>query len=299
MSFGNITAIGEILFDVYPNQKKIGGAPFNFIYHVHKFTNKAKFITRIGSDEEGNTIIKFLQKQNFPTEFIQTNLKKPTGVVTVKLNDLKTPEFYIEQDVAYDYIELNDAIRNAIIEHSDLIYFGTLCQRSSISKKSIQSLFGKSKFYFCDINLRRNCFTASIIEESLHACNILKINEEELGLISKTLIGYNFNLKENAKIIKNKFNIDYVCVTRGKDGAAILNDNSFVECKHKVDNLLDTVGAGDAYSAVLAVGILMNIDLEKINCLATSFAAEICSIHGALPADDEIYSKYKDRLLNG
>ena len=146
-----ITAIGEILFDVYQDTKKLGGAPFNFIYHVKKLTGQGNFISRIGNDEPGNEIIRFLKKNNFSLSGIQTDPIHKTGAAKPKLNPDKIPEWTIEENTAYDFIEYNNEVERLIKNDSDSIYFGTLAQRRERSKTSIQKTFNQpGKKYFCD-----------------------------------------------------------------------------------------------------------------------------------------------------
>ncbi|MCB0749207.1 MAG: carbohydrate kinase [Ignavibacteriae bacterium] len=299
MNMNLITSIGEILFDIYKNEKQIGGAPFNFIYHINKFIGQGWFISAIGNDEYGKEIQEFQNKNKLSTEFVKIKNEKTTGKVIVKLNDNKIPQYEIKTNAAYDFIELNIESKIKILDNSDLIYFGSLAQRNSVSRETIQSLFPAKKYLFCDLNIRQNFYTKEIIETSLSACNILKINSEEMDLICNLFFSKSLPIKEGVNKIKSRFNIDFVSVTKGEEGAELFSNSKSVSTKAKNVNIVDTVGAGDAYSSILALGILNNLDLEKINNLATSFAAEVCKQQGALIKDDNIYSEYIKELLNG
>lgn len=292
-----ITAIGEILFDVYPAQKKLGGAPFNFIYHVWKLTNDGKFISRIGNDNSGKEIIEFLEKQQFDTNYIQIDDSVNTGEVNVQLDENKIPAFEIIENRAYDFIEHRPEL-DELIEKSDLLYFGTLAQRNETSRSTIRTLIQSSKKVFCDINIRQNYYTKEIIHKSLEASSAVKINAEELVLINDLLIGNDYELKKTANGIIEKYNLELLCVTLGSEGSYLFKSNEVSFHKTEVNNIVDTVGAGDAYAAIMSLGYLMNWEIEKTNQLASEFAAEICTIKGAVPADDNIYNNFIEKIKN-
>jgi len=291
MDNNRVTAVGEILWDVYPEKKRLGGAPFNFIYHVWKLTGSAEFISNVGNDEYGKEILDFLKRKNFPTKYIAIDNLHPTGNVKVKLNEDKTPRFEISKECCYDYLTINEDEQKLIDEETELIYFGTLSQRSETSRNSIQSLFYKNKKYFCDLNLRHDFFSKEMIEKALITSNVIKINHDELNKLIAL-----FNLSANTlKAIEQltvNYNIDLVCVTLGEDGAILYNGKNFDKQKSEPKEIIDTVGAGDAFASLLCVGYLKRVDIKKINKLANEFAADICGENGALPKEDSIYNKY-------
>lgn len=293
-----ITSIGEILFDVYEGEKQIGGAPFNFIYHINKIAGKTNFITAIGDDESGKEILGFLKSQYISSKYVDVKNNIATGKVLIELNENKIPNFTIYENTAYDYINLSNTEENEIISESKLIYFGSLCQRSEMSRKTIQNLVTSTNQSMFDINIRQNFYTKEIIESSLNACTILKINEDELKLIADLCLDRNEGYYQSVNKIKKKYNIDFVSVTKGEEGAELFSNTETSFCKSPKVNVVDTVGAGDAYSAILALGILNSVDTEKTNFLATSFASEVIQRKGALIKDEEIYKKYREKLLN-
>ena len=171
-----ITAIGEILFDIYPETKNLGGAPLNFLYHIHKFTGKGNIISRIGNDVLGKNAIDFIQNNGISTEFIQMDHLHPTGVTTVALDENRGPSFRIDEDRAYDFIESSSEIGHLVNEDTDCLYFGSRAQRNEVTRNTIQSLLGKGIKYFCDLNIRQKFYTEEIINKSLAVANVLKIN---------------------------------------------------------------------------------------------------------------------------
>ena len=293
-----ITAIGEILFDVYPGYKKLGGAPFNFLYHVWKLTGNGTFISKIGDDEEGEEIIKLLGNQEFDTSKIQIDYEYPTGIVNVELNENKIPTFEIVENRAWDFIEFNEEIKNGVV-NSDLLYFGSLAQRNNRSRKTIQECVELNTKKFCDLNIRQNFYTEEIIRFSLNKSSVVKLNSDELELVYKLDFNKDSEIEETAKLILDKYNIDLLCVTLGEEGALLFNNKEVSHHKEKVKTIIDTVGAGDAYAAMLAIGFLNDWHLEQTNKIASEFSAAICEVKGAIPFDDKLYNKFRDKIKNG
>ena len=291
-----VTAIGEILYDVYPDGKRLGGAPFNFIYHIRKILGKANFVSSVGNDENGREMLSYLNSTGFNTKHIYIDKKYPTGAVQVKINEDRTPSFTICHEFSYDYITLNDMSSNLIENETDLLYFGTLLTRSEISRNTITSLFSKPHLkYFCDLNLRHNFYTKELIEKTLLTTTILKINQDELDKLKQF-----FNLqRSNDRAIEQlitKFNIALIGLTLGENGAGLYTITETNYYKPEIINVVDTLGAGDAFAAILCLGYLYKMPLAEINKLANEFAAGICLVNGALPGNDSIYNKYKTEI---
>lgn len=294
-----ITAIGEVLLDVFGTKKIIGGAPFNFIYHVNKFIGNADLISSVGDDINGNMIVNFMVEENVSTNFIQKNRLKPTGEVLVNLNKKGEPHYHIKENVSYDYIKMTQHEYNKILKDTGLFYFGSLAQRNHTTRESIQSLFNGNYLKFCDLNLRQSFYTKEIITTSLNACNILKLNKGELEIISELCLDNKSDFEGNVKNLMKEYNIDLVAVTLGEEGAGLFKlDFSVVNRTSNVKRITDTVGAGDAYSSVLAVGIMHNVDLAHLNQTAVDFAAEVCTVRGAIIPDEKIYYLFRGRLLD-
>ena len=294
-----VTSIGEILYDVYPDYKKLGGAPFNFIYHVCKLYGKANFISRIGDDKNGKEMLRHLKAIKFDCRHIDIDPIHPTGKVNIRLLENKIPQFTISQESAWDYIGLTDKIKKLVTQKTDLLYFGTLSQRSFITRNTIEHLLNEKIKYFSDLNLRHHFYNENIISTSLQKSSVIKINESELTIVMDSIYGRNYNTKDSAKKLLEDFNLDLLCITMGSDGAYLFSKSGSNKYKTHADNLVDTVGAGDAYSAILCLGYLHQWGIEKINRLATNFAADICTVEGAIPENDSIYKKYINEFNDG
>lgn len=287
-----ITSIGEILFDVYPNKKRLGGASFNFIYHIWKILGKANFISSVGNDDNGKEMLSYLNSIGFNTKHIYIDKNYPTGTVQVKLSEDRTPHFTISPQCSYDYIILNDATINLIEKETDLLYFGTLSTRSEISSNTIQSLFRKPHLkYFCDLNLRHNFYTKELIEKTLLTANVLKINQDELDKLKQFFDLEQYNNKAIEQLIA-MFDLDLIGLTLGKNGAELYTKSETNHYKAEIVNVVDTLGAGDAFAAILCLGYMRNLQIAQINKLANEFAAEICLVIGSLPGNDLVYEKY-------
>ncbi|HKB87208.1 MAG TPA: PfkB family carbohydrate kinase [Ignavibacteriaceae bacterium] len=292
-----ITSIGEILYDVYPTRKTPGGASFNFIYHIIKLTGEGHFVSRVGQDGEGADIINFLKTNNIPTDFIQVDNQHPTGESKATLNDMKIPSWKIKTGTAYDYVELNNEVESLIRDDTGCIYYGTLAQRNSITRNTVQHFFNRELKYFCDLNIRQNFYTRELIYDCITAANVLKLNIEELHLVSQLLLSRSYDTEETPGRLLDMFKIDQLCVTYGEKGAIIYEGDKKNNFRVKVENVVDTVGAGDAYASILCLGYLKGWNIEKTNETASKFAGEIVRINGALPEGSAIYDKYIE-LIN-
>lgn len=283
-----ITSIGEILWDVYPDSKRLGGAPFNFIYHIKKLIGKANFISSVGNDTEGKELLNILKKNDFNTDTIFIDNDHPTGKVLVTLDENKTPQFKMSSTSCFDFLQLTEKAKQ-VIDESDLIYFGTFTSRSEVSRNTIQSILNKpNKKYFCDLNLRHNFYTIDFIEQALISSNVLKINEEEFYKL-QNIFGFPADLENAIQDLISKYKIDLIALTMGEVGSKLFTSMDYHFYQQEKIEVVDTLGAGDAFSAILCLGYLNNFPLEKINKLANQFAAEICKINGAIPESDKLY----------
>lgn len=288
-----LLAFGEVLFDIFPDYTRLGGAPFNFHYHLSRLKQRCALLSRIGEDANGRRILDFFDRNGLITDYIQVDPLRPTGTVKVDLDSASNPRFTIVKDVAYDNILLENNLLDADIE---LIYYGTLAQRSSNSANTWLKLlqrYGATATALYDINLRPGIGRAEVIDRSLSACDILKVNDEELlrlgGILShdgpdRALIDY----------LHDAYDIEWICVTRGADGSELYTrEGKYSAGVNMMDNIIDPVGAGDAFCAIIALGYLMGWAPQCVVERATGFASAVCTIAGAIPADDGFYAPFK------
>lgn len=293
-----IIVIGEILIDVFDNYQRIGGAPFNFAFHLKKMGWPVRFLTRIGEDTYGKNILDLLKKQQFNLDDVQTDRNHPTGTVQVTLDDCGVPQFDIRANVAYDYL---DAAAAETIDWPSvqMIYMGSLAQRTSENFARIQTIlshkFPQTKMFF-DINLRPPHVNTAAVEASMEHTDILKLNNDELSIVQNLFGGPE---KEDLRIswIMERFFIEMVVLTKGPDGSTIYTTEKSVSAPgSKSTKIVDTVGAGDAYAAVTAAGFLKGLSMEAIVEKSSNFASYICTLQGAIPEETAIYKTLRQQI---
>lgn len=260
-----IVAFGELLWDLLPDGKILGGAPANFIFRINNFGNNGLLISSLGNDDLGKKALEKIRQLGITDKYIQTNPQFLTGTVPVSLSDKGIPDFTIIPNVAYDYIELSPEIVS-IVKNADCLYFGTLVQRSGTSKDTLRRLIDEASHVikFFDINLRKDCYNSEIILESLLLCDVVKLNDEELISLKSMLKLKGKTLRELAIEIMNNYQIELVLITLGEKGAFVVsNDGQYhYEAGYKI-NLKDTIGSGDAFSAGFIHNYLNGESLEE------------------------------------
>lgn len=277
-----IVGLGEILWDILPTGKHLGGAPANFAYISKQLGNDGIVLSRVGNDEFGREIFDELKFKNVSTEFVQIDTENPTGIVNVTLEDGQ-PSYEIVENVAWDFLEFSENWRG-IAEKTDAVCFGSLAQRGKISRKTIREFVGISKgLRIFDVNLRRHYFSKEILRESFHLANIVKLNHEELPIISGIFEIAGASLIEIAKKMLFEFDLKVICVTRGGNGSLLITKDTISEHKGLKIEIADTIGAGDSFTAGMTHGILRNWELDKINDFANKVGAFVASNTGAMP----------------
>jgi len=291
-----ILSIGEILYDVFPDQRRLGGAPFNFAFHLKMLGYPVRFISKVGRDDAGREILERLKAAGFLAEDIGIDPDHETGWVRVQLDDRGSPRFHIVADVAYDTIA-GDAQVTALVESApELIYFGSLIQRTDAGFRHLHDILdlrpGGTRLFY-DMNLREGCRKAEIIDASLARTDILKLSDEELEA-SARLLGIPGRGDALAETLMRRFDIPVMALTRGAAGSCLFMDGRRYEAVPASDvRVVDTVGAGDAYAAMLAAGLIDGQPPETIMSEATRFSGRVCSIGGALPEDRRFYNDFR------
>jgi len=288
-----VFSFGEILYDLFPAYERLGGAPFNFAYHLHAFGFDSRLLSRVGEDERGRSIAAFLQK-NIGTHLLQRDPRYPTGMVQVEVDEKGVPDFTIVAGTAYDHIEVDERVLQVLDARPVLIYFGTLAQRHPDSRSALERIAVRSASarLLYDMNLRKNSFSREVIERSLAACHIVKLNDAELQTCRRLLGG---DGKDDLFVeeLMERYRLEWVCLTRGAAGSALYHgDECFRIAAAPVPAMMDTVGAGDAYTAILAMGFLMNWAPETILERAAEFAGAVCGLPGAIPEEVSFYQPY-------
>lgn len=295
-----ILVIGEILFDLFPKYRRLGGAPFNFAYHLKNLGFNVRFISRIGMDDAGKEILHRLELARFDLNDIQLDEVHPTGSVKVRLNKSGGPRFDILSDVAYDYIEYVSDRHSSLTDQARLIYFGSLVQRSAAGCENLQAFISRNSpetLNFYDINLRPGCYNQAVIEKSLSKTDILKLSTDELDQLMQMLPLETANEAFVHRLMKT-YSIHTVSLTKGERGSELFTKQScFTAEPTETIGVVDSVGAGDAYAAMLAAGLLKKWQPEKILDRASMFASRICGIKGAIPDSESFYEPFKSLFV--
>lgn len=280
-----VVGMGEALWDMLPEGKKIGGAPANFAYHVSQFGLDSRVVSAVGEDELGVEILKNFHEKKLNC-MIET-VPYPTGTVQVELDLNGVPCYDIREGVAWDNIPFTPALEG-LARQTRAVCFGSLAQRSVVSRETINRFLdvmpdGEGQYKIFDINLRQGFYTKEIICESMRKCNILKINDEELVTISR-MFGYpGIDLQDKCWILLAKYNLRMLILTCGVNGSYVFTPGevSFVETP-KVE-VADTVGAGDSFTAAFVASILRGLPVNEAHRLAVATSAFVCTQNGAMP----------------
>ncbi|MCI7597799.1 MAG: carbohydrate kinase [Prevotella sp.] len=285
-----IAGLGEVLWDCLPEGKKLGGAPANFAYHASMFGYQAYAVSALGNDALGDRTVEELDKKHL--RHIMPRIDFPTGTVQVELDEEGVPTYDIKRDVAWDNIPFTAEMED-LAKRCSCVCFGSLAQRNSVSHDTIHRFLHstpKDCLKIFDINLRQNFYTKEIIQESLNACDILKINDEELVTIGR-LFGYpGLDMENKCYLILGKYNLRMLVLTCGTNGSYVFaRGMKSYQPTPKVE-VADTVGAGDSFTGSFAAAILAGMPVEEAHKLAVEVSAYVCTQQGAMP-------KLPERLL--
>ena len=294
-----ILVTGELLVDIFPDYERIGGAPFNFAYHLKNFGMPVRFISRIGRNAYGDEILAMLSRNQFDAADIQVDGTHATGQVQVSFDRAGNPAFDIMPDAAFDYIDFTPYL--SLTEQPEMVYFGTLIQRTEDGCARLQAFFDSLDPQvpcFYDINLRQGTHQPRVINHSLRRADIVKLNEDELHYIHREILQTDAETESGVFALMDQYNIEVLSLTRGKEGSELFINGREHFSVHAadVDPIVDTVGAGDAYAAVLALGYLRGWHPERILSNATMFSASICRIEGAVPEDADFYQHMRNMI---
>lgn len=290
-----VVGMGEALWDVLPEGKKIGGAPANFAYHVSQFGLNSRVVSAVGDDKLGMEILdNFREKKlNAMVEIVPY----PTGTVQVELDAEGVPCYDIKEGVAWDNIPYTPALED-LAKHTKAVCFGSLAQRSVVSRDTINRFIDamptEDTLKIFDINLRQGFYTKEILCNSFSKCNILKINDEELVTVSR-MFGYpGIDLQDKCWILLAKYNLKMLILTCGVNGSYVFTPGnvSFVETPRV--EVADTVGAGDSFTAAFVSSILSGLSIGEAHKLAVEISAYVCTQNGAMPV---LPQSLKDRVI--
>ncbi|MBR1791383.1 MAG: carbohydrate kinase [Bacteroidaceae bacterium] len=284
-----VVGLGEVLWDVLPEGKKLGGAPANFAYHAGQFlgSDNTIAISALGEDKLADETIEALREHNLND--LLPRVPYPTGTVQVTLAEGGIPTYDIKENVAWDNIPFDDDIA-AIARSCRAVCFGSLAQRNIVSRTTIQKFLDATPddcLKIFDINLRQQFYTKEIIQESIRRCNILKINDEELVLIGR-MFGYpGLDIENKCWLILGKYNLDMLVLTCGTNGSYVFTPGAVSFQETPKVTVADTVGAGDSFTGSFVGSILGGKSVAEAHRTAVRVSAYVCTQNGAMPAVPE------------
>ncbi len=282
MSRDLVVGIGEVLFDVLPTGRKLGGAPGNFAYHVTEQGLKGLAVSAIGADELGDEAAAILKEKGLAADL--SRVPFPTGTVQVTLDEKGVPAYEIKTGVAWDYIPWTEELRG-IAGRCAAVCWGTLAQRSEVSRATIGAFLdavGSECLKIFDINLRQAFYTKEIIEASLRRADILKINDEELEVVGRMMGREGQSAEDVCDWLRAEFGLRMVVLTCGAKGSVVMGAEGVSRLATPKVEVVDTVGAGDSFTATFCAGLLKGLTMGEAHARAVKVSAYVCTQSGAM-----------------
>lgn len=278
-----VVGLGEVLWDMLPEGRKIGGAPVNFAYHAGQFGIDTMAVSAIGNDKLGEDTIAEMNGKHL--NHIFPSVPYPTGSVQVSLDEKGVPAYDIKENVAWDNIPFTNEIES-VARSCRAVCFGSLAQRNTVSRNTIRKFIESTPsgcIRIFDINLRQNFYTSNVIHDSLELCNILKINDEEIMLVSRMFNYDSSNIENVCRTIMEDFSLEMVILTCGTKGSYIFTKGGVSFMPTPKVNVADTVGAGDSFTGSFCAAILRGLPVAEAHKKAVEVSAYVCTQNGAMP----------------
>ena len=279
-----ITGIGEVLWDVLPDGRKAGGAPANFAYHITQLGLQGCVVSAVGSDPDGDRMVETLRAKG--VEQVIERVPQSTGRVTVEVDGAGIPRYRFEPDSAWDNIPFTPHLA-ATAARTRAVCFGSLAQRSAVTRATIgrflDAMPADGTLRVFDINLRQEFYTPDIVDESMRRCNILKINDEELSVVSRMFGLHGSSDAEICEGLRERYGLRVLILTCGAAGSRVFTDGEVSSLPTPRVKIADTVGAGDSFTAAFTASLLRGCGTAEAHRFAVEVAAFVCTQHGAMP----------------
>ncbi|WP_445955629.1 carbohydrate kinase family protein [Yeosuana sp.] len=277
-----ITCFGEVLWDVFPTHKKIGGAPLNVALRLQSLNNDVIMISSVGDDERGRTLLNYISKHGVNTDYVQIHDKFKTGKVKVMLNDKGSASYDINFPRAWDNILVDDKSID-IVKKSDAFVFGSLVARNDVSKRTLFELLNHANYKIFDLNLRSPYYNKELLIQLMNKADFIKFNDDELYEVSGYLDSKYRSMEQNIHFISQKTNTKHICVTKGNHGAVLLYNDKFYYNSGYLIKVIDTVGAGDSFLGSLISQLLHKVNPQEAVDFACAVGAMVAQSAGANP----------------
>ncbi|SFD98098.1 carbohydrate kinase family protein [Flavobacterium phragmitis] len=275
-------AYGEVLWDVFANEKKIGGAPLNVALRMKTLGCEVAMISCVGNDEDGRAIKEQVKQLGLETDTIVVSEDFPTGLVNVTLNERGSATYEISYPSAWDKIELNE-LAKATVKAADVLIYGSLVCRDDVSRKALEELLQNDVYKVFDVNLRKPHYTYEILNQLMLSADFVKFNDEELLEITATMNSPFTSLEDNMRFIAEKNKVRAMCVTKGKHGALLMWEGELYQNGGYPVKVSDTVGAGDSFLAALITSLLTDKTPQEAIDFACAVGALVAESPGANP----------------
>ncbi len=279
-----VAGVGEVLWDLLPAGKQLGGAPANFAFHARALGAESHVVSCVGEDAEGREALSVLGNLGLQCDSPGVDPDHSTGTVDVELDEAGKPRYVIHENVAWDFMQSSPSLL-ALAGRADAVCFGTLAARSPVSRGTIREFVSAARrecLRVFDVNLRQSFYDAAIIRDFLALSSILKISDEELPVVAGFL-GLGGDERDVLAGLLSGHDLKLVALTRGARGSLLASPAGFSEHPGLNVQVADTVGAGDSFTAAVVMGLLSGLDLDEISGIANRLAAHVCSRHGAMP----------------
>jgi fructokinase len=284
MSVYTIAGIGELLWDVLEESEELGGAPINFSYHAGALGARSYAISTIGDDRRGKTALSELQQRGLSCDHITIEKNGVTGYVLARVDGAGIASYTFPDNVAWDNIHLKESTLS-LAENLDAVCFGSLAQRSPSSRQAIPNFLqrtGSRTLKVFDLNIRQHFYTPEIIRTSMRLADVLKLNDDELRLIA-AMENTEGDVLSVLRSLIASYDLKLAVLTRGEHGSLLVSPSQYAEHKGLSATIVDTIGAGDSFTAATVLGLLKGMPLDEINAHANRVAAFVCSQKGAMP----------------
>ncbi|WP_010135839.1 carbohydrate kinase family protein [Ochrovirga pacifica] len=278
----NIVCFGEVLWDVFPDEKKIGGAPLNVAVRLQSLGNNVSIISSVGNDLDGKNILDFVAKAQVNSQEIQTHLSEQTGSVTVNLDTEGSASYEIDHPRAWDKIQLTEG-NQQMVKRADAFVYGSLSARDQVSKNTLTTLLQLAPYKIFDVNLRKPYYSFALLNKLMQEADFIKFNDDEILEIAAYYKTTNNSIEEAIDCIVKETNTATICVTQGSKGAVLYSDGKLYSNSGYAITVVDTVGAGDSFLATLVDQLLKETDPQNAIDLACAMGALVASHKGATP----------------
>lgn len=291
-----IVGMGEVLWDMLPEGKKIGGAPANFAYHVSQYGFDGCVVSAVGDDKLGNEILESFNNRRL--NYLIQRVPYPTGTVQIELDEAGIPCYEIKENVAWDNIPFTDDLEK-LAKKTRAVCFGSLAQRNTVSRETINRFLdvmsdAAGQYRVFDVNLRQGFYDKEILCNSMKRCNILKINDEELIAVSRMFEYPGIDLEDKCRTLLSEYGLEILILTCGVNGSYVFTRENVSFVNTPKIEVADTVGAGDSFTATFISAILKGKSIREAHELAVEVSAYVCTQNGAMP---ELPISIKSRLL--